>query len=345
MNITKYIGCDTHKKFSVFVEWKAEGQGKSTQVMHEGGQMRDYLRSLPSPAAIALEAGGNYYWMVEEIEAAGHLPFLSHPLELRRRLGRNKTNEKDGAGMARLLHSGDLPTVWIPPAKLRDQREMLRVRLYFARLRASQKNRIHGNLHQYNLQIQSAQDVFSQTGRQELSQRLPELPTHTRASMAYQLELLDALEAIIVRVEQDLEKMLEQTAEAKLLDTLPGVGLILSMTIALEIGEVSRFPSAEKLAGYAGLVPSVHGTADHIRLGGVNPECNHHLKWAFVEAANVLAMQQSRRAGQHVTRLYRRIFRKKGYQKAVVAVGRHLAEAAYWVLTKREPYTDRGYRS
>jgi hypothetical protein len=67
---------------------------------------------------------------------------------------------------------------------------------------------------------------------------------------------------------------------------------------------------------------------------------NRTLKWAFVEAANLIAMRQRRLAGTHAVRLYQRLQSKHGHQKAVVAVARHLAEAAYWVLHKQEPYRE-----
>jgi hypothetical protein len=65
---------------------------------------------------------------------------------------------------------------------------------------------------------------------------------------------------------------------------------------------------------------------------------NRNLKWAFVEIGNLIVINQRLLAGSHVVRLYRRIKRNKNHQKAVVAVGRHLAEAAWWVLTKLEVY-------
>jgi hypothetical protein len=103
---------------------------------------------------------------------------------------------------------------------------------------------------------------------------------------------------------------------------------------------VERFPSAAHLASYAGLVPRVHSSGGHTRLGQICGDVNQYLKWAFIEAGNLVVMHQKHLAGQHVVRLYQRIKRKKNHQKAVVAVARHLAEAAYWILKKQEVYRD-----
>ena len=108
----------------------------------------------------------------------------------------------------------------------------------------------------------------------------------------------------------------------------------------LEIGRVDRFPTAAHLACYAGLVPRVHSSGGHTRMGQVCGNVNRNLKWAFVEAGNLIVISQRRLAGTHVVRLYQRIKRRKNHQKAVVAVARHLAEAAWWVLTKLEVYRE-----
>ena len=130
------------------------------------------------------------------------------------------------------------------------------------------------------------------------------------------------------------------SVEADLLRTLPSIGKILSMVLMLEIGRVDRFPTAAHLASYAGLVPRVHSSGGRTRMGQVCSNVNRNLKWAFVEAGNLVVRNQRWLAGTHVLRLYQRIRRKKNHQKAVVAVGRHLAEAAWWVLSKQEVYRE-----
>jgi transposase len=133
---------------------------------------------------------------------------------------------------------------------------------------------------------------------------------------------------------------MQMSVEADLLKTLPCVGRILSLVLMLEIGRVDRFPMAAHLASYAGLVPRVHSSGGHTRMGQVCGNVNRNLKWAFVEIDNLVVVNQRRLAGSHVVRLYQRIKRGKNHQKAVVAVARHLAEAAWWVLTKQEVYRE-----
>lgn len=122
--------------------------------------------------------------------------------------------------------------------------------------------------------------------------------------------------------------------------TLPGVGFILATVIALEVGDVGRFPGPGHLASYAGMTPRIHVSGGKVRYGKMRQDVNWYLKWAYSEAANVVARHHKIHPQRHVSKLYVRLMRKKGHQKAVGAVGRHLAEVTYWVLKKGEPYRD-----
>jgi transposase len=343
MKQEQFIGCDAHKEYSVFVTLGPHGMdGQVKRVGHELESMRNFLSDLPSGTPIALEAGGTYYWLVQEMERAGHRPRLAHPLECRRRMGsKKKTDVKDATELARMLRDGSLPEVSIPSPELRDQRELLRMRMFLVHsCRTRLKNRIKGMLGQYNLRPPGIKDVFTGIGRQALDKRMAELPPITESSVEQQLTLLDFYQMQIEEAEQRLAAQMTITPEAQLLDTLPCVGPILSMVMALEIGDVSRFPDAEHLASYGGLVPKVHSSGGHTRLGGTSREVNRTLKWAYVEAANVIVTQQKRLAGTHAVRLYQRVKAKQNSQKAAVAVGRHLAEASYWMLIKKEAYRE-----
>jgi transposase len=337
----QFIGCDAHKSFSVFVAVNEKGHvGEALRVAHDRQVYREFLARLPPHSAIAVEASRNYSWLVDEMEQSGHRPILCNPLEAKRRMGlTNKTDKLDARGLAILLRNGTLPEVWIPPSELRDQRELLRLRIFLVRLRTRVKNRIHGTLARFNVQVPGA-DLFGVAARRELGTRLPELPSHSREAIEQELATLDFLETQIESAEQRLEAIMQVSVEADLLKTLPCVGTILSMVLMLEIGRVDRFPTAANLASYAGLVPRVHSSGGHTRLGQVCGNVNRNLKWAWVETGNLIVINQRRLAGTHVVRLYQRIKRKKNHEKAVVAVARHLAAAAWWVLTRQEVYRE-----
>lgn len=339
--MANYIGCDVHKKYSVFAGFDDCGRAmEPRRVEHDRAGYREYLESLPPGSSIAVETTGNWYWVVDEMERAGHLPKLAHAMKSKLMMGQiNKTDKLDSQGLAMLLRNGTLPSVWIPKGELRDQRELPRMRLVLVHMRTALKNRIHATFAKYAIQFEES-DLFGASGLDAISRRLPELPPETRHSVEQELILLDALARQIGQAEERILEVIKVTPEMKLLDSLPGVGPILAITIALEVGDIARFPDSEHLASYSGTVPRVASSGGKTRFGKTRPDVNHNLKRAFIEAANVVMLNQARWSDRHAVQLYQRVRARKEHGKAIVAVARHLAESAYWILKRREPYKE-----
>jgi transposase len=252
----------------------------------------------------------------------------------------NKTDKLDARGLNRLQQSGTLPTVWLPPGELRDQRDLPRTRMVLVRQRTQLKNRIHATLAKYALHDVAVSDLFGTRGRDLLRQRLQLLPPHTAYATRLLLEQIEGLDRQVRAFEQRIQAVFTPTPAIQLLLTMPGVGLTLAVVIALELGEIARFATAEKLAAYAGHTPRIHASGERIRFGPSRPDVNRYLKWAFVEAANAICLNRQRAPRRHVSRLYERLARRKGHATAIAAVARHLAEATYWMLSKQEPYRE-----
>src|SRR6185436_10847953 len=308
-----FIGCDAHKKSSVFVAIDETGNVKpAVRVNHDRELYRGFLRGLPAGSEIAVETIGNWYWIVDEMEEAGHRPRLAHARKSKLMMGEiDKTDKLDGRGLATLLRNGTLPEVWIASREVRDQRELLRLRMTLVGMEIRLKNRVHAILAKYAIQLEEVRKVIRQ-----------------------HMELLESTEQQRKIAEERLKSIVKERADVNLLMTLPGVGWILGTVIAFEIGDIDRFSRAPEIASYAGTVPRVHSSGGKTRYGRVHPDVNRYLKWAFVEAANVIVMHQKRLGDVHVVRLYKRLRQRKGHGRAVTAVARHLAEAAFWVLKK-----------
>jgi transposase len=338
----KFYGCDAHKKYSMFACMDEEGHpGVFVRVENSREEFSHFLHTLSPGSSIAVETVGNWYWMIDEMERAGHEPKLTNAGKAKLMMGQiNKSDKLDAKGLALLLRNGTLPSVWIPPGEIRDQRELPRLRMALVGTRTKLKNRIHAALAKYAIQITEVSDIFGVRGRKLLQSRISEMPPYTRRSVEVQLKLLDQVEKQIQECEKDIKEVIEETPAMKQLMTLPGVGPILAIVIALEVGDIERFPRAEKLASYAGTVPRIKETAGRTRYGRVRRDVNRYLKWAFIEAANSAVINQAMWPDRHVVRLYLRIMRRRGHGKAVVAVARHLAEATYWMLKKNQPYKE-----
>jgi len=341
-----YTGCDAHKKYSVFITISEAGEiFPAKRVEHDKQKFRSFLETLPTGSSIAIESVGNWYWLIDEMEKAGHKPSLVNAGKAKLMMGNiNKTDKLDARGLAVLARNGTLPAIWIPPGELRDQRELPRMRLILVGIRTKLKNRIHATFAKYGITFEEVSDIFGRKGRRLLEQAMDELPPETRHSVEEQLQLIDQVEQSIKQAEKRIRNVIKEDHAMQILKTLPGVGPILSITIALEMGNVERFPTGEKFASYSGKVPRVRSSGGKTYYGKVRPDVNRYLKWALTEAANAIVLQQHRLDDCHVLRLYWRIRNHKGHAKAITAVGRHLAEATYWMLKNDEPYREPGIK-
>jgi len=342
------IAFDSHKRYTLAsVETKDGQMVKEERINHRQGEICRFLATCQRGSPVAIETIGNWYWIIDEIEQAGMQPRLVHARKAKLMLGCiNKTDKLDVRGLNKLQRTGTLPTVWIPPGDLRDKRELPRTRMVFGRQRTRLKNRIQSVLAKYGLQseFEDISDTFGKAGRQRLGFCLKQLPAQTRYTMRCLLRQLDAVEAEIGRVEKQMAKVFEPTKQVELLQTMPGVGPILAVVIAQEVGQVNRFGSAAQLASYAGTTPRVHASGDKVRYGRLRPDVNRYLKWAFSEAGNSVMVNRERYPDRYAACLYNRLRRRRGHATAIGAVARHLAESTYWILTKKESYLERGVK-
>jgi len=340
--MSEFVSFDSHKHYTLVERENVDtGHTQQCRLEHGRGAIQGYLSRYPARGNVAVEATGNWYWIVSEIEQAGYVPLLVHPRKAKLMMGMiNKTDKLDVHGLNRLQRNGTLPTVWIPSGDLRDLREVTRLRMVLASQRTRLKNRITSTLDKYALGISDASDVYAAKVRSRLVTQFALLPPHTRWACEIMLEQLDVVENQIKAQEKRLKEILEVTPVMRLLMTLPGIGLILSAVLALEIGDITRFASAERLASYAGTTPRVHSSGDKVRYGRLRPDVNRYLKWAFVEAGNSVALNNKRCPDRHVSQLYTRIRARRGHSKAIGAIARHLAEATFWMLSKNEEYRE-----
>lgn len=340
--MSEYIAFDSHKRYT-WVDRRdgSTGEVRQHRLEHAPGAIRSYLSGCAAGTGVAVEATGNWYWIIDEIEQAGLQPLLVHPHKAKLMMGQtNKTDKLDAQGLNRLQQNGTLPTVWIPPGPLRDLRELTRTRLVLVSQRTRLKNRLSATLAKWGVPAGECSDPYGKRGRVDLEKHLERLPEQTRWVSLQLLRQLDFVSAQVRELEQRLGELVEVTPEMQWLMSMPGVGVILAATIALEIGDVGRFPNAEHLASYAGTTPRVHASGGKVRYGKLRVDVNHYLKWAFAEAGNSVAVHHKRCPARHVSELYGRLRGRKGHAKAVGAVARHLAEAAFHVLRQKQEYRD-----
>jgi transposase len=152
--------------------------------------------------------------------------------------------------------------------------------------------------------------------------------------------LIDHLDRQITQIEADLRREGADHPYVALLRTVPGISWILAYTIAAEIGDIARFESPKKLAGYSGLCPRVWQSGEQDRRGRLTKQGPKHLRWALVEAAVHAARHPV--YVDHYQRTKVRLGRQRGAKVARVEIARKLTEAIWHMLTTGEPFAPAG---
>jgi len=248
-----------------------------------------------------------------------------------------KTDRIDARVLAELARRDLVPEIWLPDPEVRAERERARFRLHLIRHRTALKNRIHATLMTFGHPV-PVTDLFGVGGRR-LLERLA-VPEPWATSLLTSLRFVDELTIEIDACERDLRALGVDHPAIPLLLTVPGVGWVLAYTIASEIGDIGRFASPKKLAGYTGLCPLVRQSGGKDRRGPLAKNGPKFLRWALIEAATHAARDPRYR--DRYERTKQRLGRQRGAKVARVDLARQLAEAIWHVLTNNEPFAPAG---
>src|SRR6516162_3755596 len=207
----EYIAFDAYKRYTLASVARPDGGlVREQRIPHERGALQQFLERCEHGSPVAVETIGNWYWIVDEIEAAGCVPKLVHARKAKLMMGEiNKTDKLDARGLNRLQRAGTLPTVWIPPGELRDQRDLPRTRMVLVRQRTQLKNRIHATLAKYALHDVEVSDLFGVRGRALLRQRLTLLPPCTAYTTRHLPEQVERLDHQVHEFEQQIRILLK----------------------------------------------------------------------------------------------------------------------------------------
>ena len=167
--------------------------------------------------------------------------------------------------MAQLLRADLLPEAWIAPAQVRQLRALLRHRAGLVRLRTRLQNRIHAVVADFGYDRSGS--YLTGPGRGWLAGL--ELPAISREIVTDALAVIDSLAVLTERIDGELRQHAKADPRVKVLTTLPGVGQFTALVMLAEIGDITRFPSARKLASWAGLTPTVRGSDRTVRHGHI----------------------------------------------------------------------------
>jgi Transposase and inactivated derivatives len=333
-----FIGIDYHKRYSVYCVVDVRGEVlERGRIEHVDPGAFAALVKRWAGCRVVFEASMNWHWLYEilEKELAPADIMLANPYKTRIIAeAQVKTDKVDAMILAQLLRGNLISSVHIGSKENRQRKEVLRQRAFFVRQRTMLRNRIHRLLGgQHEVKLPQCSDLFGKKGVGFLEAL--ELPAPAGLLLRQQLDMLRNLQVRIREDEKVLEAMLVHTPALERVRSLPGMGLILAAVVVSEIDDIGRFPSAQKLCGYAGLCPSTSSSGGKTFNGKLMTHCNKWLRWGFVEAAWV-AVGCSAYFGDFYKS--KRTLGKKP-NTAILATARRMARIAWQLLTEQRTYT------
>jgi len=322
--------------------------------------MSDHLRCL-GVSRVVMEATSDYWKPVFYLlEAQGLDPWLVNAKDVKHLPGRPKTDKLDAVWLCKVAERQMIRPSFVPPPAVRQLRDVTRYRIDLVGARTAEKQRVEKLLEDAQIKLSVvASDIFGISGRQMMAaliggqtnpkalaqlargrlraklEALEEAFTghftdHHAFLLATMLARIDALDADLAALEAKIQEMIAPFAAAvDKLDEIPGVGATGAHIILAEIGlDMSRFPTAAHLSSWARFAPGVKESAGRKKGSGTTGHGNRYLARVLGEAA-VAASKTNTFLGER----YRRIAKRRGKKRAIVAVGRSILVIIWHLLS------------
>jgi transposase len=275
---------------------------------------------------IVVESTFNWYWLVDCLMDTGYEVLLANPSAMQQYKGLKHVNDKhDAFWLAHMAKLGILPQGYIYPKEDRPVRDLLRKRGHLVRLRTSLINSLQGIISR-NCGCSLSGNKMKQLRENHVA---PLLAGQEDLALSGEVskETIDFLSGQISKIESLVLKKVKLRKSFQCLQSMPGVGKILSLTIMLETGKIDRFPNVGDFASYCRKVPANWISNNKKKGKGNTKNGNKYLAWAFSEAA-----EYARRYNDHARAFFNRKASKTNQAVAYFALGHKLARAAYYMM-------------
>jgi transposase len=331
-----YMGIDHHKQFSFITVLNEGGEVvRSRRAGNMSSELERFLTGIDEVKAV-VEAGRSSYAMVDLLDKLGVEVILAHPKEVKAiAKAKIKTDKRDAYILAHLLRTDLIPEVYKRSRENRLCQRILRQRAFYVGNQTRVKNRIRALLAQQSEEVRHeisrVKNLFSREGMKVFTDLV--LPEGDKELIDSLLKTYRHMDARRRETHGLVEKLYAQLPEARIIHTVPGFGVFLSVLVAVEIADISRFDDASKLHSYAGVIPSTHSSGERTYHGRIVRDGNRWLRWAAVEA-----VWPAIRADFDIRIHYERRKKRKGANVAKVATARRLLTIIYRMLKENRAY-------
>ena len=324
----EYVGIDLHRRRSVIIRKDAHGELLSkVQIDNDPIALAAAVAAAGPEPEVVIEATFGWYWAVDVLTEMGAHVHLAHPLGNNWGNRRVKNDERDATDLVDLLRLGRLAEAWIAPPELRELRELVRYRDKLVRLRSGLKAQVHAVMGKHGV-LPARVDMFGPGGTAQLDAL--DLPVGYSCRLESLRDLIATYDREVLMLDRRIAGHLTHHHGYRVIQQLNGIGPVLAAVFVAEIGDVSRFVSADRLCSWAGMTPRHRESDTKVRRGAITKQGSRLLRWAAVEAI-------SKNHGDNKIKAdYRRIAERRGRNIARVAAARRLLTLVYYGLRDGE---------
>ncbi len=324
----QYVGIDFHRRRSVIVRIAADGTRLGVhRIVNEPFELVRVIGLCGEAPEVVIEATYGWYWAVQLLQDLGAVVHLANPRALNWGDRRVKNDVNDATDLADMLRLNRLAEAWIAPPAIRELRELVRYRAKLVQLRSGLKAQVHAVMAKEGV-LPGHADMFGSGGTRELDQLELGEPFARRVSSLRQL--IATHDDEIHALERDIHQHLRHHPGYRAVQAINGIGPISAAVLVAEIGDVSRFPTPAQLCSWVGLTPRHRESDLKTRRGHISKQGSRLVRATLIEGISRY------HGGPHLGAQYRKIAKRRGANKARVALARKMLTLVYYGLRDGE---------
>ena len=304
-------------------------------------QLREHLAQL-APCRIGIEACGRAHHWARTLSASGHEVKLIAPQFVKPFVKSNKNDRADAEAICEAVQRPSMRFVGIKSVAQQDLQSLIRMRTLAVAQRTAQVNQVRGLLAEYGIEMAKGRAQVRPALSGILEDAENGLSGFLRSLLQDASEELKHLDERIEQMSRQIEQFAEADAQAKLLQTIPGIGPIVATTFLAAVGDIHAFRNGREVAAWMGLTPRQHSTGGKELLLGISKRGNVALRWLFVVGAQSVIRQIERKKDSSELnareRWVRKLLLRRPRNVVVAALAARMARTAYAVLAKGEAY-------